>query len=275
LLEAMRRHTATGVAFVVATHDADVTASADSVIRLERGRIVTAAKPPVSRARLKSSELAAGEVLACQDLAKSFRRGGETVHAIRRADVALRRGELGVLLGRSGSGKSTLLTLLAGWQPPDAGAIRWAGRPVDPGRLSWSQLSYLPQRFGLLPELSIRENIEYPARLAGVLAHAGTRVDRLLAELGLDELASRGPGETSIGQQQRAALARALVLQPEVLIADEPSSHQDAGFRDSVWEQITRAGDEGTSCLVATHEDEAAAYATRLWRIIDGTTTLA
>jgi putative ABC transport system ATP-binding protein len=122
-----------------------------------------------------------------------------------------------------------------------------------------------------MPELSIRENVELPARLRGTLAADGPTVERLLVDLGLEELAGRPPAETSIGQQQRTALARALVLQPAVLLADEPSSHQDAGFRDRVWEQIAKAAAAGTACLIATHEDEAAASATRLWRISDGT----
>jgi putative ABC transport system ATP-binding protein len=275
LLEAMRRHTAAGMAFAVATHDPDVTAGADRVVRLERGRVVTGAlsREPVERAQ--GPPLEEREVLAGHGLRKSFRRGGETVTAVRDADLALRPGEVGVLLGRSGSGKSTLLTLLAGWQPADAGDITWDGRSVDPAGLPWSQLAYLPQRFGLLPELSVRENVEYPVRLAGRLDELRPRIDELLAALGLDELAPRLPSETSIGQQQRTALARALVLGPPVLLADEPSSHQDAGFRDRVWEQIGAAAAGGTACLIATHEDEAAAFASRLWTITDGVMSVA
>ena len=275
LLDAMRRHTAAGVAFAVATHDQDVTSGADDVVRLERGRVITGmpSQPPTAEAARPPLE--EREVLAARGLRKSFRRGGETVAAVRDADLALRPGEVGVLLGRSGSGKSTLLTLLAGWQPPDEGEIAWAGRPVDPAGLPWSQLAYLPQRFGLFSELSVRENVEYPARLAGRLDELRGRVDELLAALGLDKLAPRLPAETSIGQQQRTALARALVLQPPVLLADEPSSHQDAGFRDRVWAQIGSAAAAGTACLIATHEDEAAGYASRLWRITDGTASRA
>jgi putative ABC transport system ATP-binding protein len=270
LLDAMRRHTEAGMAFAVATHDPDVTSGADQVVRLERGRVVPGAlpgPPPASGGRLPLEER---EALAAHGLRKSFRRGGETVIAVRDAALALRPGEVGVLLGRSGSGKSTLLTLLAGWQRPDAGEIAWAGHPVDPAGLPWAQLAYLPQRFGLLPELSVRENVEYPVRLTGRLGDLRERVDQLLAALGLEELAARLPTETSIGQQQRTALARALVLQPSVLLADEPSSHQDAGFRDRVWQQIGEAAAAGTTCLIATHEDLAADYATRLWRITDG-----
>jgi putative ABC transport system ATP-binding protein len=171
-----------------------------------------------------------------------------------------------VLLGRSGSGKSTLLTLLAGLLTADRGTIAYGPGAADPAQLTWRELAFLPQRFGLLPELTVRENVEYPLRLSGAAGHAA----ELLARLGLDELADRLPQETSIGQQQRTALARALVLAPGVLLADEPTSHQDAGWRDRVWELLVDAATSGTSCLVATHEDDAAAYATRVWRIDEG-----
>ena len=103
----------------------------------------------------------------------------------------------------------------------------------------------------------MRENVEYPARLLGALERCSPTVERLLDELGLAELADRPPTETSIGQQQRTALARALVLRPPVLLADEPTSHQDAGWRDAVWRLLLEAANEGTACLVATHEEEA------------------
>ena len=266
LLDAIRGHAGTGVAFVVATHDPDVTAVADAVLRLERGRVVAeAAAIPAER---PASRDLADEPLALEAraLVKTFAHGGGDVHAVSDAMFALRRGELGVLLGRSGSGKSTLLTLLAGWQPPDAGEIV----PTGPAAWAWSELGYLPQRFGLIPELSVRENVELPARLSGRREELAPRVDELIRELGLDELAHRRPAETSIGQQQRTALARALVLSPAVLIADEPSSHQDAGWHDAVWALLARSAADGTACLAATHEPEAAQFATQVWEIAEG-----
>jgi putative ABC transport system ATP-binding protein len=243
-----------------------VTAIADVVLRLERGRVVTeAAAIPAER---PASRDLTGEPIALEAraVAKTFAHGGGDVHAVSDATFSLRRGELGVLLGRSGSGKSTLLTLLAGWQLPDAGEIE----PYGPSAWAWSELGYLPQRFGLVPELSVRENVELPARLDGRRVELASRVDELLRELGLDELAHRRPAETSIGQQQRTALARALVLRPAVLIADEPSSHQDAGWHDAVWALLARAAADGTACLAATHEPEAARFATRVWEIVEG-----
>ena len=189
--------------------------------------------------------------------------------AARDADLALRPGEVGVLLGRSGSGKSTLLTLLAGWQRPDAGRSRGRGsRWIRPG---WRGPSSPTSRSasGSFPS-SASARTSSTRRGSPVLWAICASGRRLLESLGLDELADRLPTETSIGQQQRTALARALVLQPPVLLADEPSSHQDASFRDRVWQQIGEAAAAGTACLIATHEDEAAGYATRLWRITDG-----
>ncbi|HZO97310.1 MAG TPA: ATP-binding cassette domain-containing protein [Gaiellaceae bacterium] len=270
LLEAIRAHAGGGVAFVVATHDEDVVAIADRVLRLDRGRVVAGEAPaPPGRAPAGG----AGEtVLAAQGVAKAFRRGPETIRAVVDGTLDLARGEVAALLGRSGSGKSTLLALLAGLQEPASGAIRYSLGAGEPSLLAWRELAFLPQRFGLLPELSIRENVELPARLAGELGRRAPEVDALLERLGLAELAGRPPHETSIGQQQRAALARALVLSPAVLLADEPTSHQDAGWRDAVWRLLGEAAAAGTACLVATHEEDVARFATRVWTIDGGAT---
>ena len=265
LLETMHRHAEGGVGFIVATHDPDVIAAADRVLRLDRGRVIAAEQ--VRPERRVQPPAGGGESLGgAEGVSKTFRRGPDVLAAVRDVSLELRRGELVALLGRSGSGKSTLLTLLAGWLAPDSGTIRYT-LGAEPADLPWRELAILPQRFGLLPELSVRENVAFPARLAGMPA---TNVEPLLAELGLDELADRSPTETSIGQQQRTALARALVLQPAILLADEPTSHQDAGWRDAVWLALERAALNGTSCLIATHEDAVVDYATRVLHISDG-----
>jgi ABC-type lipoprotein export system ATPase subunit len=265
LLEAIRSHASAGTAFVIATHDDDVLAVADRVLRLDRGRVVAeGVQRPAGRAAAGSPGEA---VLAVRGVSKSYRRGPETIHAVVDGTLDLGHGEVGALVGRSGSGKSTLLALLAGLQDPDAGEIRYALSAAAPAKLPWRELAFLPQRFGLLPELSVRENVEYPARLMGGPLD---RAEVLLERFGLAELADRPPQETSIGQQQRTALARALVLGPAVLLADEPTSHQDAGWRDAVWQLLVEASASGTACLIATHEEEIAVYATRVWQIDSG-----
>jgi putative ABC transport system ATP-binding protein len=269
LLDVVR--TCRNTAFILATHDSDVVAAADRVLRLERGKVITGEQPAVTALDVRAP-VPGGAVVRARAVAKSYRRGGQTVQALRSASVELARGEVGAVLGRSGSGKSTLLTLLGGWQRPDAGEIQYASGPETPQRRRWRQLAILPQRFGLLPELTVRENVELPVRLTDSPL-SPDRVDVVLERFGLTELADRLPAETSIGQQQRIALARALVLGPEVLLADEPTSHQDAGWRDAVWKLIhdTAAGD-GTACLVATHEQRVAGYANRVWTIDEGIT---
>ncbi len=272
LLLAIRARAGAGVGFVLATHDRDVLEAADRVLRLERGRVSTAQAPSQRTPLPAAQRPEAPAVVQVSGLRKSFRRRGETITALRSASIDLRAGELGVLLGRSGSGKSTLLAILGGWQTPDGGEISYGSNSSSSMRFAWEALAVLPQRFGLLPELTVRENVEHPLRLAGRLGREHDRAGALLAALGLDELADRFPQETSIGQQQRTALARALVLRPRVLLADEPTSHQDAAWREAVWQLLRDAASEGSACLVATHEEEIAAYATRVWTIDQGAT---
>jgi putative ABC transport system ATP-binding protein len=254
VLAAIRDSPAT---WVIATHDDDVIAAADVVLRLERGEVATAAPPPVP---VHHEAPDTGEaVLAASGLFKAF--GG--VHAVEDVSLELPTGAFGALVGRSGSGKSTLLSLLAGWQQPDAGAIA-----PDPGGLGWGRLAYLPQRFGLMPELTVRGNVGLPLRISGDGDPAW--VEQLLSDLGLDELADRLPAETSVGQQQRTALARALALRPALLLADEPTSHQDAGWREATIEVLHAARAAGTTSLIATHEPLVAGRATHVWEMHDG-----
>jgi putative ABC transport system ATP-binding protein len=182
------------------------------------------------------------------------------------ASLDLRAGELGVLLGRSGSGKSTLLMAITGWLEPDAGTVELAGAPAR--RPGWHELSYLAQRFALLPELTVADNVTLPERLAR--RSPTTTQPPLLESLGLAELADRPSAAISVGQQQRTALARALTTQPRAVVADEPTSHQDAASAELVWSALRAACDRGAACLVATNDESAAAYGDRVWAIAEG-----
>jgi putative ABC transport system ATP-binding protein len=205
-----------------------------------------------------------------RDVTKTFHRGGEAVHAVRDATVVVGEGELVGLVGRSGSGKTTLLNLMSGWERADVGDVVLAdGRAVDRSA-PWAEVAVLPQRLGLIEEFTVRENVEYPARLAGVLGSTEELADELIHDLGLSALQHRYPRETSVGEQQRAALARALILTPVLLLADEPTGHQDGAHARDMLEAIRRAVARGTACVAATHSDELIRYLDRVVTMVDG-----
>jgi putative ABC transport system ATP-binding protein len=212
-------------------------------------------------------------LLTALDLHKSYLRGPEEVRALRGASLDLDRAEVVALVGPSGSGKTTLLNVLFGWEEPDEGTIRWSNGapPRRPGDRTWREIAVLPQALGLMEELSIRENVELPLRLAGRRDEAARgRAAALLRAFGIDGYADRSPSEISLGEQQRTALARAIVLSPRLLLADEPTGHQDAGWARVVFRALQLASREGTCCLVATHSNEFLRYVHRILAIRDG-----
>ena len=209
-------------------------------------------------------------VVEVLEVSKSYRRGPEEVHALQGVSLTLVGGEVVALVGPSGSGKTTLLNVLAGWEHPDSGEIRWPFAPQldSPANLPWRDLAILPQSVGLVEELSVRENVALPGRFSDRVD--AERIDSLLEALGLDTYSDRAPGEISIGEQQRTGLARAIALRPRLLLADEPSGHQDAGWAKGVFQVIRSAAADGTACLVATHNQELLQYADRIVGIHDG-----
>jgi putative ABC transport system ATP-binding protein len=295
-----------GITVILATHDPQVRRTAEASIELDHGLIRRSALPrtlpsalgrppaalstrwaPAARdparqwvppsartdttaVSARAMEAAKAPLVRIEHVSKSFHRGDEIVHAVQDVSLTLGVEQLVGLVGRSGSGKTTLLSLVAGWEHPDEGTTQWAdGRRLG-GLLAWREVSVLPQKFGLIDELTVRQNIEYPARLAGELEATAPLVDELLELLGLEELQSRYPKETSIGEQQRTALARALVLSPRLVLADEPSGHQDRGKQEAVFTALRRAAARGTCCVVATHDEEVAPFLDRVVHISDG-----
>jgi putative ABC transport system ATP-binding protein len=212
-------------------------------------------------------------MLEASGLSKTFRRGPEVVRALRSVDLSVERGELVGLTGPSGSGKTTLLNVLCGWEAPDGGEVCFRGSAItSPADLPWRDLAVVAQDLALIGELSVGENITLPLRLSesGPSEAETERVTMLLETLGLDALAPRLPEEASLGEQQRAAVARALVVRPAVLLADEPFGHQDEGWTDVVFETIRAAAREGTACLLATHDPETWPKLDRIIALRDG-----
>jgi ABC-type lipoprotein export system ATPase subunit len=265
------------VTFILATHDPTVWRRAEDVIQLEHGRLRDRARtrPVAADVATLGPDPAGWEppplptLFEVRGVSKSYRRGEEVVHAVQDASLTVHQGDVVALVGRSGSGKTTLLNLIGAWEDPDEGHIAWAAPPADPVP-GWGDVAMLPQRLGLIDELTVRANVEYPARVVGRLEDTAERVDRLVEDLGLAELQFRFPRETSVGEQQRTALARALALSPRLVLADEPTGHQDEGWGKVVFEALRASAAEGTTCLVATHDRDVTRYSDRVVAMADG-----
>lgn len=203
-------------------------------------------------------------------LVKRFSRGVETVTALAGVDLTVSAGEFVALVGPSGSGKSTLLAVLCGWEVPDEGTLTLEGLTAgrSPGSLSWSELALAPQALGLVADLSLADNVLMPARLRG--ADETARANRLLSSCDIAHLSDRYPHQVSLGEQQRAAVARALLLNPDVLLADEPTAHQDRAHADQLLDEVIECARAGAAVLVATHDEVAWQRADRVITMRDG-----
>lgn len=213
---------------------------------------------------------------------KVFAAAAGVVRVLDGVDISVEPGEVVAVAGRSGSGKTTLLTIVAGWDAPDAGSVVVVGAeraPHGPAARAphgpaWSDVAVVPQSLGLLEELTVAENITLPGRLGkDGTAGSGTAASdaaTLMRQLAVDHLADRYPSEVSLGEQQRAAVARAAVVRPRLLLADEPIAHQDVERAEAVMFVLRRLADTGTACLVATHNELAFEAADRVLELHDG-----
>ena len=210
------------------------------------------------------------------DIVRTY-RGANRVTAVRGASLSLGAKDFVALMGPSGSGKTTFIGVLSGLDAPDAGEVRWKDRRV--GELSHEEqitlrrtgMGIVFQSFGLLPTLSAIENVELPLRVSGTdLAESRARAETWLARLGLADRKHHRTFELSAGQQQRVAVARALITEPEVVLADEPIAEVDTEnadlILDALWEVIRRGG----AVLAATHNPEVLRYSNRVVLFRDG-----
>ena len=215
-------------------------------------------------------------VVAASGLHKSFGEGRGARKILDGAHLHVQPGEVVAILGRSGTGKSTLLHLIGGLDRPDAGTITVAGDPVTGvseralSRLRTRRVGFVFQFFHLLPELSGEANVLLAGRVRGARPDAVTRGQALIDRLGLREVARSLPHQLSGGEQQRFAIARALVNDPAVLLADEPTGNLDVRAGAEVLRLLRAGASEGRAVVMVTHESAAAAIADRVLTLRDG-----
>jgi len=211
-------------------------------------------------------------------VSKTYQRGSEKIQALRGVTLAIAAGEFVAVTGKSGCGKSTLLHIMGALEPPSAGQALLGGR--DLSRLREPELTHFRrdrvgvvfQSFNLLPLLTLEENVALPRVLQGVAyPQAREEARRWLAEVDLSARGSHRPHQVSGGEMQRAAIARALINEPPVILADEPTGNLDSATAAQILELLSRLHRElHKTVVLVSHAPEAGQYASRLVRLRDG-----
>ena len=208
---------------------------------------------------------------------RTFVVGDEKVHALRTVNLEIARGEYLSIMGPSGSGKSTLLNIIGLLDRPNAGTYELDGSNVtalsddELARVRREKIGFVFQFFHLVPRLTALQNIELPMVLAGIdPAERRRKLDRLLAEYGLEERANHRPDQLSGGQCQRVAIARAMSMGPTVILADEPTGNLDRHTGQEVLTVLERVHHNGGTLAVVTHDPEIGARSHRRLRMVDG-----
>ena len=217
-------------------------------------------------------------LIETHEVTKSYKLGKKiTVDALRGVSVAIEKGEFVAIMGPSGSGKSTLMHILGCLDKPSTGAYILNGEDVSKvgkgrlARIRGREIGFVFQSFNLLPRATLLRNVELPMLYAGYgRKERKVRAIEVLERVGLGDRLAHRPNELSGGQRQRAAIARALVNHPSLLLADEPTGNLDSKSGEDVMKLFDALNAEGHTVVIVTHEPDIAARARRIIRVVDG-----
>ncbi len=222
-------------------------------------------------------------ILQAEGLYKSYQMGKTEVNVLKGVDLAVEEGEFVAVVGASGSGKSTLLHILGALDKPDKGVVRFEGRDLsryrnnELNRFRNKMVGFVFQFYHLLDELNVLENVFLPAMASkGIVGWLGLRVwakkraAELLGQLGLSERARHKPYQLSGGERQRAAICRALMNEPRILLADEPTGNLDSATGNSILEVFEKLNSTGQTIVMVTHNEGIAQRAGRIVTLADG-----
>ena len=217
-------------------------------------------------------------VIQCSQLAKRFTDGSLDTDVLSDINLSINKGEKLAIIGSSGSGKSTLLHLLGGLDMPSNGKVEIHGQDINAlsvralSKLRNQSLGFVYQFHHLLPEFTAVENVAIPLVIGGVAPKkAQQQAEELLIKVGLGHRLSHKPGELSGGERQRAALARALITQPDCLLADEPTGNLDHRTAQAIFDLILELNASlGTALVIVTHDIELAARMDKTFTLLDG-----
>jgi putative ABC transport system ATP-binding protein len=216
-------------------------------------------------------------IIRTHNLQRQYKMGGETIHALSGVDLSIRRGEYVAIMGPSGSGKSTLMNMIGCLDTPDAGEYWLNGTLVSSmndrqlARVRNKEVGFVFQTFNLLPRTNALHNVEMPLIYSGMRRKERlARARRALERVGLAERMSHRPNEMSGGQRQRVAVARALVTEPSILLADEPTGNLDSVTSAEIMALFDELHRAGHTIILVTHEAEIAEHAHRIIFLRDG-----